>query len=281
MWICKSCGQNNEDAASSCILCGGTDKESYVPAPDSKVVIPTAEERSRKKAETIDTSLRRPGTAASFTRTGSTGGSTSGYDTTLRPRGTVTGGSGSSSPRTAPTPPPTRPSGTSTPTIRPSFFTRVKDFFEYHWWILPLAFVVIMAIAFYPLGEYFDEERMHFFVVLDVALMIISVLHFIWKCCYFDGYARVIGLVYGILCSFVLINVFASTTQMDFERVGKQFVLLCGLLFVALFIQKLRGAIMGFRSDRPGLAITNIIFCASDFFMGLAILALGLTISGW
>ena len=39
MWMCKICGQNNDDSADSCMLCGGTEKEHYTPPPTPKVVV--------------------------------------------------------------------------------------------------------------------------------------------------------------------------------------------------------------------------------------------------
>ena len=246
MWMCKICGQNNDDSADSCMLCGGTEKEHYTPPPTPKVVVPPPEERvTRRPVGTIDPTLRRP-SATSYSRT---------RDTTLRP--------------------PTRPSSTasdsaSTGTSGSSSRTGSSSVGSCgasdtvgrrRGWILPLILFIISLAVFYPLGMYSANKGSYIGLNFAVAFPFISLLLLINAICYRKGGARASGLVTQIIASLGCMILLSALNAGE--------ALFITMLCITLFVLKLFGIVRCFRRGRPGLAIPQIILLNFDLYCAL------------
>lgn len=279
MWVCKTCGQINEDTVESCMLCGSTDREKYETAPAPKVVIPPPEERVAKKpTPKIDTSLKRPtfGTGTSTTRTTGTGRTSSGIDTTIR-RTTSTPSTttrSTASPTRSSTSASTRTSGSSytgttggtstyTPTTTP---VKVKP---HRWWLSPLIFLLASLVSFYPVARLALDKGFGSIAAIATALPVIAIIVFIQRACFYRG-ARVQGFIYQILLTVggyaYLNHLFEDVYDSDIGL----YLLMAAAIFVAVLVLKIRSIARFFRAGRKGFAIPLIFLASADSFFLLA-----------
>lgn len=249
MWICKTCGQNNDDAQDSCLVCGSTEKEHYTPPPAPEVKIPTAEERKvTRPTGTIDPTTRRPIRIPTYVR----------RDTTLRPP--------TPSPTPTPTPPP-RPAPTpSRPTSTPTRPTPAPTRRGLPWWIIPTVLAVISFATFYPLMMFWANKYSFVGINLSAAMPLFSVFLFIHCAAYHGGKARAIGPIGQYIGS---VFIFAFLT---FTSVAES--LCCGVVAVSLVVFKILGIIRCFKQRRLGFAISQIIFTLIDAYVALASFAI-------
>lgn len=282
MWVCKTCGQINEDTDTSCMLCGSTDREKYETAPAPKVVIPPPEERVAKKpTPKIDTSLKRPsyGTGTSTTKTTGTGRSASGIDTTIRrPSSTASSSTRSTaSPTRSSTSASTRPSGSSsytgttggsstyTPTTTP---VKVKP---HRWWLSPLIFLLASLVGFYPIARLALDKGIDSIAAIVTALPVIAIILFIQRACFYRG-AGVLGFLYQLALTiggyYYLDYLFEDVFDADIAL----YLLMAATIFVAVLVLKIRSIVRFFRAGRKGFAIPLIIFASGDFYFFLAAL---------
>lgn len=274
MWVCKTCGQINEDTDTSCMLCGSTDREKYETAPAPKVVIPPPEERVAKKpTPKIDTSLKRPGygTGTSTTKTTGTGRSTSGIDTTIRRP------SSTASPTRSSTSASTRPSGSSsytgttggsstyTPTTAP---VKVKP---HRWWLSPLIFLLASLVGFYPIARLALDKGIDSIAAIVTALPVIAIILFIQRACFYRG-AGLLGFLYQLALTiggyYYLDYLFEDVFDADIAL----YLLMAATIFVAVLVLKIRSIVRFFRAGRKGFAIPLIIFASGDFYFFIAAL---------
>ena len=285
MWVCKTCGQINEDTETACMLCGSTDREKYETAPAPKVVIPPPEERVAKRPDPkIDTSLKRPtfGTG-STTKTTGTGGSTrtgSGIDTTIR-RPSSTGSTSS----TRPTSTATRPTSTSSSATRTSStstgggYTGTSSTYTpattpvavkpYRWWLSPLIFLVASLVGFYPVASLALDKGVSAIAPIAVALPVIAILCFVQRACFHRG-AGVLGFLYQIALTvggFLYIDhLFTDVYDSDIGL----YLLMAAAIFVGVLVLKIRSIVRFFRAGRKGFAIPLIFLATGDLYFFFA-----------